>query len=217
MGAGTARCHAGDMTTSTLSTRAAASRVDSAVEAPRRAVATDRVPHLALVAPLLLFAHGILVWVDGIGIPDPADTRRSVVAVVEGGIHVLALAGFASLAAGLVAREAPSRLASPVTLLGAFGVGAAAAVWTLRSMGWLVDPLPSLLAAGGAVVTALALGLALVVHTARGRMPSGSLALAGAAGALLALPLGLEPLAALVLLIALAPLTRPVQAGPRAT
>ena len=78
MGAGTARCHAGDMTTSTLSTRAAASRVDSAVEAPRRAVATDRVPHLALVAPLLLFAHGILVWVDGIGIPDPADTRRKI-------------------------------------------------------------------------------------------------------------------------------------------
>jgi hypothetical protein len=99
-----------------------------------------------------------------------------------------------------------------VTLLGAFGAGATAAVWVGRSTGWLVDPLPAGLAAGGAVLTALALALALVVHTAEGRMPFGSLALAGVAGALLALPLGLEPLGALVLLIALGPLTRAEEA-----
>src|SRR4051795_6238589 len=117
MGTASPRCHAGGMTTSTLATRATAPRVDSAVGVPRRAVATDRVPQLALVAPLLLFAHGILVWVDGIGNPNPAETRASAVAVVAGGIHVLALAGFASLAGVLVARDARSRLASPVTLL----------------------------------------------------------------------------------------------------
>ncbi|GAA2158697.1 hypothetical protein [Humibacillus xanthopallidus] len=198
------------MTTSTLPTRATAPRVDSPVVAARAAVATDRVPQLALVAPLLLFTHGILVWVDTIGVPDPADpaeARGSVLAVVAGGILVLGVAGFASLAGTLASRSGRSELAVLVTLLGAFGAGAAAAVWALRSTGWLVDPLPSGLATGGAVVTALALGLALVVHTAEGRMPSGSLALAGAAGAMLALPLGLEPLGALVLLIALAPLT----------
>ncbi|NUO92084.1 MAG: hypothetical protein HOQ18_14860, partial [Dermatophilaceae bacterium] len=52
--------------------------------------------------------------------------------------------------------------------------------------------------------------LALVLATTwlEGRVPAGSLALAGAAAGLLALPWGLEPLGALVLLIALAPLTR---------
>ena len=57
------------------------------------------------------------------------------------------------------------------------------------------------------MLTGLALALTLVAQTAEGRMPSGSLALSGVAGAVLALPLGLEPLGALVLLIALAPLT----------
>jgi hypothetical protein len=46
------------------------------------------------------------------------------------------------------------------------------------------------------------------VDAAEGRMPSGYVALAGVAGALLALPVGLEPLGALVLVIALGPLTR---------
>ncbi|WP_141847570.1 hypothetical protein [Humibacillus xanthopallidus] len=199
------------MTTSTLPTRATAARVDSPVASRHPAVAADRVPQLALVAPLLLFTHGILAWVDGIGAADPTETQGSVLAIVAGGILVLAVAGFASLAGMLAARSGRSEIAVPVALLSAFGAGAAAAVWVLRSTGWLVDPLPSGLTTGGAVVTALALGLALVVHTAEGRMPSGSLALAGGAGALLALPLGLEPLGALVLLIALAPLTRPVQ------
>ncbi len=96
----------------------------------------------------------------------------------------------------------------PVTMLGAFGAGATAAVWLGRGAGWLVDPLPTALSTGGAVLVALALGITLVAQTIEGRMPSGSLALSGLAGAVLALPLGLEPLGALVLLISLAPLTR---------
>lgn len=196
--------HAGDMTTSTLPTRVAAPRAD--------VVVTDRARRLALAAPLLLFTHGILTWVDDLGTVDRAPGRGSVLSIVAGGILALAVAGFASLASTLASRPGRSELAVPVTLLGAFGAGATAAVWVGRSTGWLVDPLPAGLAAGGAVLTALALALALVVHTAEGRMPFGSLALAGVAGALLALPLGLEPLGALVLLIALGPLTRAEEA-----
>jgi hypothetical protein len=82
-------------------------------------------------------------------------------------------------------------------------------VWLGRASGWLVDPLPTALSSGGAVLAGLALGFVLVAQTAEGRMPSGSLALCGVAGAVLAHPLGLEPLGALLLLIGLAPLTRP--------
>jgi hypothetical protein len=216
MGTGAADRHAGDMTTSSLSTRVTASRVDPGTPARRVGLAVDPVPTLALVAPLLLFAHGILAWVDDIGRPVGAPREASVLAIVAGGILVLAVAGFASLAGLLASRSGRSELAVPVTMLGAFGAGAAAAVWVGRSTGWLVDPLPSGLAAGGALVTALALALALVAHTAEGRMPAGSLALAGVAGALLALPLGLEPLGALLLLIALGPLTRDAQEHRRA-
>ena len=60
------------------------------------------------------------------------------------------------------------------------------------------------------MLTALALGLALSTTMIEGRMPARSLALAGGAAVVLALPWGLEPLGALALLIALAPLTRPV-------
>jgi hypothetical protein len=205
------------MTTSTLATRAAVVRGKAGVAHDRspvraRALAPDRTRQLALVAPLLLFTHGILAWVDGLGVqPDETTRPDSVLWIVAGGILVLAVAGFASLASALATRSARSELAVPVTLLGAFGAGAAAAVWLGRSTGWLVDPLPSALSTGGAVLSALALALALVGQTAEGRMPSGSLALAGLAGALLALPWGLEPLGALVLLIALAPLTRPAE------
>ena len=219
MGAGSGARHAGAMTTSTLPARTAAAHVDVAAR-PAQGVArdlardvapgltSDRARLLALVAPLLLFTHGILSWVDGLGAVDPAQRTGSVLAVVAGGILVLAVGGFASLASALALRTQRSELVVPVTMLGAFGAGATAAVWLGRSTGWLVDPLPAALSTGGAVLAALALGLTLVAQTAEGRMPSGSLALSGLAGAVLALPLGLEPLGALVLLISLAPLTR---------
>ena len=225
MGTDLSARHAGGMTTSTLPTRVAVARAaadpvhdrapalaPALAPAQTPALAPDRARQLALVAPLLLFTHGILTWVDGLGAqPDETTGNGSVLAIVAGGILVLAVAGFASLASALASRSARSELVLPVTLLGAFGAGAAAAVWVGRSTGWLVDPLPSGLSSGGAVLSALALALALVAQTAEGRMPSGSLALAGVASALLAVPFGLEPLGALVLLIALAPLTRPAE------
>jgi hypothetical protein len=202
------------MTTSTLPAEPAP-RVDTSRDLSRGSgpdvarVPADRSRLLALVAPLLLFTHGILSWVDGIGDVDPGRRSDSVLAVVAGATLALAVAAFASLASSLASRTQRSELVVPVTLLGAFGAGAAAAVWLGRASGWLVDPLPTALTSGGAVLTGLALGLVLVAHTAEGRMPSGSLALCGVAGAVLALPLGLEPLGALLLLIGLAPLTRP--------
>jgi hypothetical protein len=63
------------------------------------------------------------------------------------------------------------------------------------------------------VLTAVAVALVLATTWLEGRMPAGSLALAGAGAVVLALPWGLEPLGALVLLIALAPLTRPAGAA----
>jgi len=216
MGAGVGTSDAGAMTTSTLPARNAAPHVDVApgpaqgvvARGAVQSVAPDRARLLALVAPLLLFTHGILTWVDGLGAVDPAQRTGSVLGVVTGGILVLAVGGFASLASALATRTQRGELAVPVTMLGAFGAGATAAVWLGRGAGWLVDPLPTALSTGGAVLVALALGITLVAQTTEGRMPSGSLALSGLAGAVLALPLGLEPLGALVLLISLAPLMR---------
>ena len=212
MGAGVGTSDAGAMTTSTLPARNAAPHVDVAPGPAHgvvaRGLAPDRARLLALVAPLLLFTHGILTWVDGLGAVDPAQRTGPVLGVVTGGILVLAVGGFASLASALATRTQRGELAVPVTMLGAFGAGATAAVWLGRGAGWLADPLPTALSTGGAVLVALALGITLVAQTTEGRMPSGSLALSGLAGAVLALPLGLEPLGALVLLISLAPLMR---------
>ncbi len=217
------------MTTSTLPADTAASPVDTAAPSVYTAASSvytaahsgrgvggdvrrgpaDRSRMLALAAPLMLFAHGILSWVDGIGAGDPTRTGGSVLAVVAGGTLVLAVAGFAALASALASRSQRPQLATPVTMLGAFGAGAAAAVWLGSAAGWLIDPLPTALTSGGAVLTGLALAFTLLGPTAEGRMPASSLALAGVAGAVLALPLGLEPLGALLLLIALTPVTRP--------
>ena len=121
------------MTTSTLPADTAA-RVDTAAHSGRgiggdvtRGPA-DRSRLLALAAPLVLFTHGILSWVDGIAAGDPARTGGSVLAVLAGGTRVLAIGGFAGLASALASRSQPPVMAIPVTMLGAFGSGAAAAV-----------------------------------------------------------------------------------------
>src|SRR6188472_2647672 len=123
------------MTTSTLPADTAAARVDATAHSGRgiggdvtRGPA-DRSRLLALAAPLMLFTHGILSWVDGIAAGDPARTGGSVLAVLAGGTLVLAIGGFAGLASALASRSQPPVMAIPVTMLGAFGSGAAAAVW----------------------------------------------------------------------------------------
>ncbi|KJK12955.1 hypothetical protein UB45_06705 [Terrabacter sp. 28] len=225
--------HAGRMTTSTPPAPvtsptapvrpAATGPTGTTVEAASR---PDRVALLALVAPLLLFAHGIADWVDGLGGTDvlggpggldglgPAGTRGPL-AVATGALLVLASAGLAWLTTTLGARAEHLPVAVPTALLAAFGAGATGAVWVGGLTGFLPATVPTALADGGQVLTALALALVLATTWLEGRMPAGSLALAGVAAALLALPWGLEPLGALVLLIAFAPLTRPVGNSPR--
>lgn len=179
----------------------------------------DRVAVLALVAPLLLFAHGTADWVDGLdglggvggvggpGGPDPTDARGPLT-IATGALLVLATAAFAWLTTALGARAEHLPVAVPTALLAAFGAGATGAVWVGGLTGFPPATVPAALAVGGQVLTALALALVVATTWLEGRMPAGSLALAGAAAGLLALPWDLEPLGALVLLIALAPLTR---------
>ena len=221
------------MTTSTLRTPAtrltAPARPDATVATGTTVEAAhrpDRVALLALVAPLLLFAHGIADWVDGLGRSDglngldglgglDAAAARGPLAVATGALLVLASAGFAWLTTSLGARAEHLPVAVPTALLAAFGAGATGAVWVGGVTGFLPATVPAALAVGGEVLTALALALVLATTWLEGRMPAGSLALAGLAAALLALPWGLEPLGALVLLIAFAPLTRPVGSTAR--
>jgi hypothetical protein len=229
--------HAGRMTTSTLPAPVTSptAPVRPAATGPTGTTGTtvgaasrpDRVALLALVAPLLLFAHGIADWVDGLGGTDvlggpggldglgPAGTRGPL-AVATGALLVLASAGLAWLTTSLGARAEHLPVAVPTALLAAFGAGATGAVWVGGLTGFLPATVPTALAAGGQVLTALALALVLATTWLEGRMPAGSLGLAGVAAALLVLPWGLEPLGALVLLIAFAPLTRPVGNSPRA-
>ncbi|WP_156022910.1 hypothetical protein [Terracoccus sp. 273MFTsu3.1] len=185
--------------------------------------ATDRVPLLALLAPLLLFTHGIVDWVDGLdsldglrglgGLGGVAAARdQGALSVAAGVLLVLSVASFAWLAVGLGARLRHLPLAVPTALLAAFGAGATAAVWVGQVTGLIGHTAPAALSFGGGVLTAVALATVLVALTVEGLLPVGSLALAAVSIGIMLLPWGLVPLAALVLLIALAPLTRPVEA-----
>ena len=232
MGTGITHGHAGGMTTSTLDPAGPASLAPStSTRAPGRAIThttADHLPLLALLAPLLLFAHGIVAWVDGLDTLDDASPLgglrglgglgglaaahdQGALSVTAGALLVLSVGGFAWLTAGLGARLRHLPLATPTALLAAFGAGATGAVWLGHLTGLLGDTIPSALSSGGAVLTGVALAIALIALTLEGRLPAGSLALAGLAGAVLLLPWGLGPLGSLLLLIALGPLTRPVE------
>lgn len=225
MGATARLGHAGSMTTSTLSRTVTAARPVGPVTTRTATRAVDRVAVLALIAPLLLFAHGIVTWVDGLGGPKGLDgiaadasaaAGHSPLAVAAGALLVLATAAFAWLTTSLGARAEHLPVAAPTALLAAFGAGATGAVWVGGLSGFLPAVVPAALAVGGQLLTALALALVLATTWLEGRMPASSLALAGVAATLLALPWGLEPLGALVLLIAMAPLTRPAEASAAA-
>ena len=232
MGTGITHGHAGGMTTSTLDPAGPASLAPStSTRAPGRATThttADHLPLLALLAPLLLFAHGIVAWVDGLDTLDDASPLgglrglgglgglaaahdQGALSVTAGALLVLSVGGFAWLTAGLGARLRHLPLATPTALLAAFGAGATGAVWLGHLTGLLGDTIPSALSSGGAVLTGVALAIVLIALTLEGRLPVASLALAGLAGAVLLLPWGLEPLGSLLLLIALGPLTRPVE------
>jgi len=191
--------------------------------APRRTrTAVDRVPLLALFAPLLLFTHGIVDWVDGLdSLEDTGAVRvlgglggltaardQGALSVAAGMLLVASVAGFAWLTTTLGARLRHLPLAAPTTLLAAFGAGATGAVWLGHVTGLLGDTVPSALSSGGAVLTGVALAVVLIALAVEGHLPVGALALAAVATAVLLLPWGLEPLGALLLLIALGPLTR---------
>ncbi|WP_323095711.1 hypothetical protein [Intrasporangium sp. YIM S08009] len=209
------------------------------VDAPSAApsLAPDRGRVLAFVAPLVLFVHGILVWVLGLGSASPsavsgagplgadgdssgtvslavgatidgADVERLAPAV-SGLTLVLAAAAFCWLVAALGTRLEHLRVGAPATALAAFGVGATAAVWLGQASGLLGATLPAALVVGGPVLVALGVAAVLAALTLEGRLPIGSAALAGVGALAVALPWGLLPLGALLLLIALAPLTRP--------
>jgi len=207
------------------------------VTAPAPAPAPDRGRVLAFVAPLVLFAHGILVWVLGLGSPsqtvgaqtlgangdtsgtvslavgatlDGADVERLAPAA-SGLTLVLAAAAFCWLVAALGTRLEHLRVGAPATALAAFGVGATATLWLGQTTGLLGATLPAALVVGGPVLVALGVAAVLVALTLEGRLPIGSAALAGVGALAVALPWGLLPLGALLLLIALAPLTRPTR------
>jgi hypothetical protein len=169
----------------------------------------DRGRILAFAAPLALFAAGILRWVDGLD----AEGGSGPLAVAAGALLVFAVAGLAWLTVALASRAEHLPVAVPTGLLAAFGAGATGAVWAGRTVGLFDDAVPSALAVGGPVLVGIALATVLGALTVEARMPVGSLALAGAAAAVLILPFDLLPLGALVLLIALAPLSRPTGAG----
>lgn len=221
------------MTTSTLSPvrradNATAVAPTATAAVPTRASGTargalDRVPLLAVLAPLVLFAHGIVAWVDGLdelsrpgalddlgGLGGIATAREQGALTVAAGILlVVAVAGFAWLTMTLGSRLRHLPVATPAALLAAFGAGASATVWLGHVSGLLGPGLPGALTRGGAALTTLALAVVLVALTLEGSLPVGSLALAAVAAGLLLLPWDLVPLGSLVLLIALAPLTRP--------
>jgi hypothetical protein len=166
---------------------------------------TERGRVLAFVAPLALFTAGIARWVDGLDAP----TGSGPLSVVAGGLLVVAVAALAWLTVALASRAEHLPVAVPTGLLAAFGAGAAGAVWLGRTVGLFDDTIPSALAAGGPVLVSTALATVLGALTVEARMPVGSLALAGAAAAVMLLPFDLLPLGALLLLISLAPLGRP--------
>jgi hypothetical protein len=203
------------MTTSTLPQVRNTAVAPSRSATPRAAV--DRVALLALAAPFLLFAHGILEWVDGLsrsGLDDAPSAGGGPLSLAAGALLVASVAAFAWLTTSLGTRAEHLPVAVPTALLAAFGAGATGAVWLGQVTGLLDDTIPSALAVGGGVLTGLALALVLAALAVEARMPVGSLALAGAAAVVLAMPWGLGPLGALVLLIALAPLTRVTEPEP---
>lgn len=185
--------------------RSAPSTASSTTGVAGRIRSLDRVGALALYAPLLLWAHGILAWVDGLD-----NHRGSGVPWAASGLAlVAAVTALTFLAAELGERTGRGPLAFASVVATAFGAGAVGATTLGRLLGVLTDELPAVLSVGGPVLVGLGLAVMLARLVTLGRMPLGSALLAGLGAALVAAPLELLPLGALLLVVALAPLTRP--------
>lgn len=178
----------------TLDHRAPTTRTNPAAPSDR-----SRVP--ALFGPLLLFVHGILSWVDG----RDAGFGTSWVTVLAGLSLVAAVVALALLAARLGERSGGGVLATVAVVASAFGAGAVGAVTVGRMLGFLGEDLPTALTAGGPVLVAIGLGLLLHRLVLAGRVPTSAVAVAMLGAAIVAMPWGLLPLGALVLLMGLAP------------
>ncbi|EWT00411.1 hypothetical protein N865_15800 [Intrasporangium oryzae NRRL B-24470] len=173
----------------------------------------------ALAMPLLLFAQGIVAWVDQLD-------GRSGDGALGGASAVLLVATVASAfwLAALLAAVLPRGLGPS---LGVVATGLGAGATTLVTLGDPTGPIggvfdgvfgmvlgravssaPAALTAGGPVLVGAGLALLLAAQTRAGRMPLGSLALAALAAVVVASPFGLVPLGAVLLLIALGPVLR---------
>lgn len=172
----------------------------STTPAPSR----DGAPVLALFGPLLLFVHGILGWVEG----RDAGPGTGWVVVVTGLTLVAGVVALALLAARLAERTGGGVPATIAVVASAFGAGSVGAITVGRTLGYLGDDLPTALTAGGPVL--ITLGLALLVRrlVLAGQVGTSALALALLGAALVAMPWGLLPLGALLLLVGLAPVAR---------
>jgi hypothetical protein len=89
----------------------------------------------------------------------------------------------------------------------AFGAGAVGAVTVGRLLDYFGD-LPTALTAGGPTLLAIGLGLLLYRLVLAGRVPTSAVAVAALGAAIVAMPWGLLPLGALVLLVGLAPVAQ---------
>lgn len=159
---------------------------------------------------MLLFAHGILVWLDDLG----QHGRSGVIWFLAQAALIASAFSFVGLAAGLRHVTATTALrgrrgVATVSLLAAIaGTGLTTWVALVRGVGGAAatDGAPQWVLAGGPVL----LGAALVSLIALGvptlRLPRRSLALAATGAVLLVTPFDLIPLAGLVILLALEPL-----------
>ena len=163
----------------------------------------------ALFAPLFLFAHGILGWVDAI------DGRRGGPLWVAGQLALVAsMVSFGGLAVGLSRRTGlrASVIGLAAVLIGAAGIIPLAAERIIAGPSLQV---PTAVAVAGPLLLAAGL-LALLRHlVSNDEYAAGSLGLIALGALAMAAPLDLLPLGALLVLIGLGPLTHPLDAsGP---
>ncbi|MEO7752073.1 MAG: hypothetical protein ABIS35_01530 [Terracoccus sp.] len=106
--------------------------------APRtqtRSRTAERVRGLALAGPLLLFAHGILDWVDGLG--DAAGTGAYHLAATAALVGALAALGWLALAVAVAPSDAARMPLTSIGIAALAGV-ALASPWDLLPLGALL-------------------------------------------------------------------------------